>query len=172
MVLSTPLSSFEPLGTQPPLVLQQLVGELRGFDPPKVRTALLELSPSAAVLAPGWAALLEFDIVHLGQAVAAQARADGAPDAGLDRGTPAVIAHVRSLLLAAERHDSSPPNGIWLRGLDLLLAKLSEPQRSACWRSLRDELPYLPPLVLTLPIALATRFGPTTAEWPNRRITL
>ena len=60
----------EVLGNTPPLSLQQLVGDLRSVDAPKVRTALVELSPAAVVLAAGWATLLELEVVHLGKAVA------------------------------------------------------------------------------------------------------
>ena len=171
-MLSASSSVPEPalLATQPPLALQQLVGELRGSDPPKVCTALVELSPAAAELAPGWAALLDLQAVHLGQVIAAQARADGTPDIGLDRAAH-VLAYVRHLLPTPDRY-APPPGGIWLRGLDLLLAKLDDAQRVLCWRGLRHELPYLPPLVLALPATLPARFGLAASEWPMRRLSL
>ena len=170
MLPPQPNSGATPLGPQPPLALQQLVSELRAIDAPRVRTALVALSPAAAVLAPGWATMLELDAQHLGQAVAAQARADGAPDVGIGRAAD-LLAHVRRLLPTPDRH-APPPGGVWLRGLDLLLAKLDEDQRALCWQGLRHELPHLPPLVLALPAALATRFGPAASVWPTRQLAL
>lgn len=164
------ITILEVLGNNPPLSLQQLVGDLRSVDAPKVRTALVELSPAALPLGAGWATLLEFEVVHLGKVVAAQARADAAPDAGIYRAAD-ILMHIRRAVPPAERH-APPPGGVWLCGLDLLLAKLPEPQRALCWRGLRDELPYLPPLVVVLTAALAARFGPAPATWPTRRLAL
>lgn len=161
---------LEELGNTPPLSLQQLVGDLRSVDAPKVRTALVELSPAAALLATSWAAQLELEVLHLGKIVAAQARADAAPDAGISRAAE-ILKYIRRALPLAERH-APPPGGVWLYGLDLLLAKIPEPQRVLCWRGLHDELPYLPPLVVALPTDLAARFGLPSAAWPTRRLAL
>jgi hypothetical protein len=160
----------EVLGSVPPLSLQQLVGDLRSVDAPKVRTSLVELSPTAVLLGHSWATLLELEVVHIGKVVAAQARTDGAPDAGIYRAAD-ILMYIRRILPPAERH-APPPGGVWLCGLDLLLAKLPEPQRALCWRGLRDELPYLPPLIVVLPAALAARFGPAPDTWPTRWLAL
>lgn len=164
------MNAAVPLDNQPPLALQQLIGELRGADAPRVRTALVTLSPGLVLQAPAWAASLSLELIHLGQAIAIQARAQSTSDIGLYHPND-LIAQVRRLLPHVDRH-APPPGGLWLCGFDLLLAKLSEAQRTTCWRSLREDLPYQPPLLVAMPAGLAARFGPSAAGWPSRRLAI
>lgn len=153
-----------------PLPVRLLVAGLRPPSAPRVRTALVALSPAAYAAAPqSWTAGLALSSVHLGLHVADHCQAHG--HVSLDAGR--LLDYLLSLLPDADAPEPPDPaaSGVWVWGLDALLAKLTEAERASFWHRLHGTASYRPPLVLALPADLLARFGPTdpAATWGPQR---
>ena len=156
-----------------PLSMRLLVAGFRTPSAPRVRTALVALDPAAYVAAPDtWAPVLSLSSVHLGLHVANYCQAHG--HVSLD--PVRLLDYLLGLLPDPDSPEPPDPDssGVWVWGLDALLAKLSETERAAFWHRLHGTASYRPPLVLALPAALLARFGPTdpATTWGPQRFLL
>ncbi|MBW3127297.1 hypothetical protein [Hymenobacter profundi] len=156
-----------------PLPVRLLVAGLRPPSAPRVRTALVALGAAAYAAAPEvWASELALNSVHLGLHVADHCQPHG--HVSLD--PVRLLDYLLSLLPDPDTPEPPDPiiSGVWVWGFDVLLAKLSEAERSAFWHRLHGTASYRPPLVLALPAALLGRFGPTDPAntWGAQRFLL
>ena len=157
-----------------PLPVRLLVAGFRTPSAPRVRTALVALSPAAYAAAPdSWTSDLALSSVHLGLHVADHCQAHG--HVSLD--PVRLLDYVLGLLPDADAPEPPDPevSGVWVWGLDALLAKLTEAERSSFWHRLHGTASYRPPLVLALPASLLARFGPAdpaTTWGPQRFLEL
>lgn len=156
-----------------PLPVRLLVAGFRTHSAPRVRTALVALNPAAYAAAPDvWTSDLALSSVHLGLHVADHCQAHG--HVSLD--PVRLLDYVLGLLPDADSPE--PPNpaisGVWVWGLDALLAKLTETERSSFWYRLHGTASYRPPLVMALPAPMLARFGPAdpATTWGPQRFLL
>lgn len=154
----------------PPLPLRLLTSGLRGSKAPRVRTALVALPFAEYIAAPEvWASSLNLRASHLGLYVADQCQ----PYGHVSLNPTQLLEYALRLLPHPENSDPTDP-GIWVWGVDVLLAKLTEVERAAFWQRLHGTASYRPPLILALPSKLLNRFGPANPEtsWGPQRFLL
>lgn len=150
-----------------PLPVRLLASGLKGPSAPRVRTALIALPPAEYLAAPeDWVSSLSFQSHHLGLFVADQCE----PHGHVRLNSTLLLDYVLSLLPNPEDSDPTKP-GIWVWGIDVLLAKLSESERISFWKKLHGTASYRPPLIIALPSKLLKRFGPDDPEisWGSQR---
>ena len=167
------MHSFSADSSPAPLAVRLLVAGLRPPAAPRVRTAVVALGPTHYAAAPeAWAPDLALGSTHLGLHVADHCQAHGHVSLDAIR----LFDYVLDLLPDPDTPDPPDPaeSGMWVWGLDVLLAKLTEAERTSFWHRLHGTASYRPPLVLALPAALLDRFGPANPDsaWGAQRFLL
>ncbi|WP_192822484.1 hypothetical protein [Rufibacter sp. LB8] len=153
--------------TSAPNKLIKLANSLRGHTAPRVRTALIALNKDEYFTAPEtWASSLFLEPIHLSLHVAEKCQTYG--HVGLS--PTQLLEYILNLLPNNDNPDPMEP-GVWIWGIDILLAKLSENERTIFWSKLHGMASYRPPIVVAIPSNLLSRFGPPEPEstWGTQR---
>lgn len=159
---------YPPDSNPIPLLVRQLVANLRGSRAPLVRTAVLALGPAHYVsAAEQWATPLYLAPRHLALHIADRLEAQGHTELFLD--PDELLRYALELLPTALTAADPTEPGTWVWGVDVLLARLKNDQRRAFWFKLLSQVSKRPPLLLVLPTTLLARFGPEQpSEWGGR----
>ena len=165
---TTGAASYQPDPNPVPLLVRQLVANLRGSRAPLVRTAVLALGPAHYTsAAEQWATSLHLTPSHLALHIADRLEAQGQTELFLDTGE--LLRYVLELLPVTPAATDPTEPGTWVWGGDVLLARLNKEQRRAFWSKLLSQVSKRPPLLLVLPATLLAHFGPEQpTEWGRR----